>query len=291
MATPEDRPDTPARPAQRLRVVACLGSIGDEEKTIEAALALAGALHAEVAGCFVEESNLLDLAALPFARAVRPTGESSAPLDLPQMRQHIAGAAALWKRTLSARAERSRIAVTFDTMRGEYCAEIARVAAATDIVVVNPENVAGRARNAVAAILGAVRDPAVTVLLPGGRPRMQAGPVVLFAPDGVPDAAAFRLADRVASTTGAGIVVAILPDGEGQPEAISAAARDAVHGELRVRRLPTADIGSAAASVGELHPSFVIWPPRPDVAGRDAETLLRATRAPLLLMRPERTPD
>jgi hypothetical protein len=290
MAPRDDRPHPADRPAPGLRVLACLGSIADEEQTIEAAFALAGALQAQVAGCFVEESNLLDLAALPFARAVRPTGEASAPLDLLQMQQHIAGAAALWKRTLNARAERSRITVTFDTLRGEYCAEIARVAAATDIVVVNPQNVAGRAHNAVAAILGAVRDPAVTVLLPGGRQRMQAGPVVLLAPDGVPDAGAFHLADRVASTTGSGILVAMMPGGEGQSEAIRAAARETVHGELQVRRLPAGEIGAAAASIGELQPSFVIWPPRPDLAGQDAETLLRATHAPLLLMRPERAP-
>lgn len=268
------------------RILAGLGPAGDEMQTIEAALALAEALRAEIAGHFVEESNLLDLAALPFAKAFRPTGKGAVPLELAQMQQQIARAGANWRRQLSLRAERSRIACTFSTTRGEYCAEIAKAAASTDIVVVNPANVAGSARNAIAALLDAIRDPAVTVLLPLQRPLTPRGPVVLLAGDGTPGDEAIGLAARIASMTGSELVLLTLAGSDADIEAMRLAAYQSLGRDIRVEPARHGGIAAAAEKVGALEPSFVVWPTdRGSLTGADAEALLRAARAPLLLAR------
>ena len=234
------------------RILAGLGPIADEMQTIEAALALAAALRAEITGHFVEESNLLDLAALPFTKTIRPSGRSIVPLELSQMEREISHAAATWRRTLSARAERSRISCTFRTTRGEYCTEIAKAAAAADIVVLNPANVAGRGRNAVAAILGAVRDAAVTVLLPEYRPRSGRGPVVLLAGAAVPGAETFHLAERIASITGTGLVVLAAGADGSMLDEIRAAARNAIDADMPVQQAPAPEMSIVAASAAAL---------------------------------------
>lgn len=284
----------PGNPLETIprRILAGFGPIADEMQTIEAALALAEALRAEIAGHFVEESSLLDYAALPFARIVRPGGKPAVPLELSQMEREFSHAAATWRRTLSMRAERSRVSCTFSTTRGEYCTEIAKAASATDIVVVNPANVAERGRNAVAAIRAAVRGAAVTVLLPAYRPRSRRGPVVLMARDGVPGAETFRLADRMASTSGSGLVVLAVGDAGTALEEIRSAAHAAIDADVRIHRVPGAEISAAVAALGALEPSYVIWPgEQRSLSDAEIADLLRNAKAPLLLMRHTSGPD
>jgi hypothetical protein len=110
--------------------------------------------------------------------------------------------------------------------------------------------------------------------------------VVLLAGDGVPGAETFRLADRMASTSGSGLVVLAVGDAGTQPEEIRSAAHAAIDADIAVHRVPGADMSAAVAALGALEPSYVIWPGE-QRALSDAEIadLLRNAKAPLLLMR------
>jgi len=286
MARPEENEPVGAGTTPRRRILAGFGPIADEMQTIEAALALAGALRAEIAGHFVEESSLLDFAALPFAKTFRPTDRSAVPLELRQMEREISHAAATWRRTLGARAQRSRIACTFATSRGEYCTEIAKAAIETDIVVVNPANVAARSRHAVAAILGTIKNVPITVLLPDYAPVRSPGPVVLLAGDAVPDLEIFVLAGRMAALSGTHLIVLSSRKNHAPVDAALSKASQAIAADIEVRSVTEDSASEEIGSVAALQPSFVICPPGAQHRSEaDVAALLRFSRAPLLLMR------
>ena len=76
----------------RFRILAGFGSVADEEPTIDTALMLARALEADIAGYFVEDTDLLNLAALPFAKVVRPADRSVREDGIgPYGTRHVAG--------------------------------------------------------------------------------------------------------------------------------------------------------------------------------------------------------
>lgn len=267
------------------RILAGFGSIADELQTINAALALADALRAEISGFFVEESNLLDFAALPFAKAFRPNDNSSKPIELQQMEQQIADAAAAWKRRLGAGADRSRITWTFSTARGDYCTEIASAAVATDIVVINPANVTEPGRNAVSAVLGVLKQAAGMVLLPDNAFATRRGPVILLARDAVPNRQTLRLADRIASSTDSELVVLVAT--HSIFDETRSVALEIVENNISIRRMHGADLSAA----GNFRPSFVIWPDSEQtLSGNETEYLLRTANAPLLLLRSSHVP-
>ena len=267
------------------RVLAGFGGLADEVATIDAALALARAMHAEITGHFVEESNLLDFAGLPFARVVRATGRTATTVEAGHMKQELAHAASTWRRALVAKAERSRITCRFDTSTGEYCSEIARVTAASDFVVINPANVARHGRARARTVLESIPAYAGLVVLPEHR-KNEKGPVLLLL-GAQTDHDAPELAQRLAEAAGTDLVI----------RATAASAAD----EANMRRRIAAAIGPGAqmtftkaatpdadpiADIAALKPSFIVWPGWNAGTDKDrAEELLRATGAPLLLLK------
>jgi len=267
------------------RILAGLGAVADEIQTIEAALVLAEALRTEITGYFVEESNLLDLAGLPFAKAIPPSGRSARPIEPFEMEREFVQAAATWRRTLSAHASRSRITCTFRTARGSYCAEIAKAAVETDIVVVNPANISQYGRTAVAAVLNAMGPAAGMVLLPRQGWIARRGPVAIVVED-IPGANLFRMAERIASAAGVGTVILILPGGERKLDDMRKAAHAALGPDAQLEMLPGPEPSDAVMSIADWHPSYVIWsggngPQREE----KLDLLLRAAGAPVVLLR------
>ncbi len=287
--TMTDKPASAGKPAP-IRILAGLGPVVDEIRTIEAALALAQALKAEITGHFVEESSLYDLAALPFAKALRPMGRQALPIEQLDMEREIAHAAANWRQTLGVRANRSSVTCTFRTTRGEYCAEIAKAATTTDIVVINPANIAGAGRRAVAAVLSAFKGTAATVLLPDRSSAVAHGPVVLLAGAADPELETFRLAGRIASKRGARLIV--LTNAALKPLLEAQQTNAPEEFESRILLQPGSGVSGTALAIAAMRPSFVIVSAdRGHLSEPDVEILLRAAGAPLMLIAPADRPS
>lgn len=284
MVKPDRKNNAPTRSHQPRRILAGFGGLADEIATIDAALALAQALRVDVAGHFVEESNLLDLAGLPFAQAIRASGQSAMPIEISRMKQELAQAASTWRRTLVTRAERSRISCTFRTSTGEYCSEIAKATVESDFVVVNPANVARQGRARARAILDAMGAYAGLVLLPE-RSRNPKGPVVLFV-EAKADNEAYRLAARIAESAHTGLIVVASPGKDGNETALRSDLIEALGPDLQMVYAGGPSSADMIAAVSAQNPSFIVWPGGDGAEDRDlAETLLRSTSAPLLLLR------
>ncbi len=266
------------------RILAGFGGLADEVATIDAALALAQALRAEITGHFVEESNLLDLAGLPFARAVRTPGQSATTIESGRMKQELAHAASTWRRTLVARAERSKITCTFRTSTGEYCSEIAKATAESDFVVVNPANVPDQGRARARTVLDAIAAYAGLVVLPERR-KTGKGPVLLLL-DTEADHSTLSLAQRIAVAAETDLVI-VASTGAGNDEAeMRSQITQAVGTSARIDFTAAPLTADMIADVSALDPSFIVWPGWNVAEDKDlAESLLHATNAPLLLLR------
>ena len=94
---------------------------------------LAAELGAELAGLFVEDTDLLHSASLPFVRQVSIF--SSAATDAQQMECQFRVQADQMRRDLALAAERLQVPWTFQVARGRVDSEVAAAADATDLLI------------------------------------------------------------------------------------------------------------------------------------------------------------
>lgn len=270
----------------QFRILAGFSCVVDEAPTIDTAMDLAQALEAEVAGCFVEDTDLLNLAALPFAKAVGPADRSIREVELSHMERTMSRAASSWRRALNASAEQARIRCSYQTMRGAYSAEIGRMCAAGDVVVLNPVNIPHHNPEAVSRMLRQLKDAAGTVLLPDTRHRSMRGPVVLMASGGAGEWKQFELAERIAREPRGRIEIIALPAPSDPVSNLLTLAREVFGREVKVHRVQTKQPAEVAALIADLQPSFTIV----RHAALEMTTIgaiLRVGRAPLLVMSEE----
>lgn len=116
------------------RILVALDASGHSLAALRSAAELASRVEAELLGLFVEDANLLQLAALPFAREVGGVAGAARPLD-----------AQVMERSLKAQAERSRLALaeaaaphrlrwSFRVVRGDVAAEVVAASFEADLV-------------------------------------------------------------------------------------------------------------------------------------------------------------
>lgn len=267
------------------RILAGLGAVADEVQTIDAALALASALRAEVRGHYVEEINLLNFAALPFATAIRAPDLMPRPVALHDMEHEISHVGRVWKRRLNKRAVQTGVEWSFQRSRGEYCAEIGKHLSRKDIVVVNPANVSRRKRDAVATILKTMASASGALVLP---PRFQAtlGSVVILVKDGMPAATTLHIAHRLASTYNQDLVVVVAAKTSALDDEIANITRDITGRSIKIYHTSEENPDELLEQIASFHPSYVIWQQKlEDALERQVEKFLYAFKAPLLLMR------
>lgn len=92
--------------------------------------------HMSVEALFVEDVDLLHLAALPFTREVGRTSGISREIGPRSVEQALQASARQMERDLRRLAEEHRFVCTFETRRGRYDAEVRRKADEVDVVIV-----------------------------------------------------------------------------------------------------------------------------------------------------------
>ena len=268
------------------RVIAGFGSIADELPTIEAAMMLARALEAEIAGCFIEDVDLLNLAALPFAKAIRPADRSVLQIEREQMERELARAATSCQRTLYARSSHTSVRCSFKIMRGAYSAEIAKEAVASDLVVINPLNLPLRPPNAISMLWQTIDEAMGTVIMPEHGHWRADGPVVVLHSGTHVDQSILGIAVRVARATGTETVLLAVDDLEDdRPKKRKRKTGPPVPGS-GVRIIQARNLQTAAVHLSDLQPSLVVLQPSEPLLGDAAiALLLKASQAPLMLLR------
>lgn len=101
----------------RRRIVIALAS-GTSDPELEAAVALARSLDAELLGLFVEDLDLLRFAALPFAHEIGTASATRRRLDSASLERELRAHAAEAARRLAGAAARERVPSAFRVARG-----------------------------------------------------------------------------------------------------------------------------------------------------------------------------
>lgn len=186
-----------------------------------AAAALAARFGAELLGLYVEDQDLLRLAAFPFAGIVRIPSGAREPLDRPKAEAELRAIGAHAREALALAAAPAHLSFTFAVARGRVIPEVLAAAEQVDLLVLGTggRHRSGRARVGETARAAAERARSCVLLLP--RDARVADPV-LAVDDGSPGAPrALAVARALAGPAGAAVVVAPPGSAAGMPAALA----------------------------------------------------------------------
>ena len=149
------------------RILVALDASPHSLAALEAAVALAADVDAELVGLFVEDAELLRLAALPFVREFGLYSATSRPVDALEMEHQLRARAHRAEQALAAMAERAHVRWSFRIVRGTIAAELLAAAAEADLISLGRVgwSVAGRRRvgSTARAVLTQASGPALVV--------------------------------------------------------------------------------------------------------------------------------
>lgn len=250
-------------------------------EALSLAARLAASLDARLSGIFVEDENLLALAALPFAREISFSGEVRG-VDPERMLRAMKAQAGNARRMLALAAAEQNVAWSFDVRRGRPLTSLAIGAAAGDTLVIRSPGMAAReVGRAVRAATHEVRADVLLVARGAGLRASLAAPAVLHA------------ASPGALAGMAGRPVASVDDGASPGESCSAFAQSlaarigAPFCRLAARGTAPADLAAAARQQGiGLIVVNADWLGNDD----DAAHLSAAAGCPVLILGSERVP-
>jgi len=131
MRTPENPPDSGIR-----RILVVLDTPDRSMETIDCAAILAFRLQAELTGLFIEDVNLLRLAALPFAHELPCASLPERRLDQAVMERTLKAQAAAIRQCLATSATRANISWSFEVRRGHVLDELLALTPAADLLVI-----------------------------------------------------------------------------------------------------------------------------------------------------------
>jgi len=251
------------------------------DDSIRVAAEVAGLMGLKLIGFFVEEQDLIDLAAMPFVREFRPFGGGWARIDAEQIARDLAHASRAAQRLLAAAARESGAASRFHSARGALAETIASILRTGDIVIVaEPPHPAAQASPRFETLMRAAFASAATVLLVPRRIVRRSGDVVAVATS--PDDPTPAVGAVIAAAAREGLVVvdAVGPTVEVQAPAGMAGAPKAV----RIRPAGTSPEAIMAALATVRERLLVIN--RQSFADNVALALARTRGVPVLVLEP-----
>ena len=128
---------TPPHETAFRRILLPLDSGTADSADLDAAIRLAARFHAEIVGIFIEDSDLMRLAALPFARETLPLSASTRRLDPADMARALRARAGMLRARLREQAMQASVSWSFRIVQGELLAEQLGEAAASDLLILD----------------------------------------------------------------------------------------------------------------------------------------------------------
>ena len=180
------------------RILLALDTATHNIAAFEAATGLAARLDAELHALFVEDINLLRLAALPFARETRLTSATTRRLQNQDIERALRAEATRAQATLATVATRLNVRWSFQVTRGQVAARICEEALETDLVALTVTGSVPTELTHIAATIETVMRGAACPLLML-QPGVGIRPPFVIVYDGSPASArALRLAGQLA---------------------------------------------------------------------------------------------
>ncbi len=118
------------------RILVALDASKESLAALAAAAGLAAQLEAELTGLFIEDTDLLNLAALPFSREAPALSRSGRLLEPERLARELKTQAAMARQALARAAEASHLPWNFRIARGRIAAELLAAAQDADLIAI-----------------------------------------------------------------------------------------------------------------------------------------------------------
>lgn len=156
------------RRARINRMVIGLCAGGASRSGLATAAQIAAAMGLEIEGLFIEDEELLGLAALPFMTELTPGSAVARPMEAARLEKEMRAAAGALQQALEHAARMTRANWRFASVRGEIGATLGAAAMSGDVVaVLEPAGALNRAAHAAVQMRrAAMRSPASVLYVP-----------------------------------------------------------------------------------------------------------------------------
>jgi len=275
-------------------VVLQLRAAGTSPVVLQAALRVAAALQSDFESIFIEDDELLSLAALPFAREITMSGRRLRPLTAEAIEREMRAASSAVRREIEALARTLDVKTQFSVVRDQLDLALRQVGERAGVLVIGEPVSSSAGRRELRALASCMAGVSAC-LMAGGRVRQATGSVVALVDDPARFDEIVSMAARFAGTAAGELAVLGMEDALGGPEELGKRLAGIVGGERRVRieTLRTDEPGYVAYSVRRLGGGLLVAGYGGRMIAGDAAVVSIATRleCPLLLLRPgEREP-
>lgn len=271
------------------RILVALDTSAHSIAALETAARLAAAVHAELVGLFVEDENLLRLAALPFAREVRWPSSNRQQLDEARMERELQLMASRARRALAIAAEQAETEWTFRVVRGAVAEEVLNAALEVDLLSLGRASrpLTTRVRLGSTALAAAVRSNHL-VLLARKNPETEQ-PVVVTYDGSQVSGRVLDAALQMAQANDSNLIVLVMADDAERASELAEQANVTVRNRVAhadYRYLPN-EGGDALVQVlqGERCALIVLGGEHELLRGKALHNLLDALDCPVLLVR------
>jgi nucleotide-binding universal stress UspA family protein len=271
------------------RILVALDASADSAAALEAAVALAARLEAELTGLFVEDIEVVHAAGLPFAREIRVFQHTPHSLDAAELEAQLRARARAIERTLARSAAEADVPFRFRRVRGRVDAEVLAATGEVDLVVLGRAGHSPLARRRLGSTARAMlARGSRPVLLLGRRTRLRE-PVFAVFDGSQAGARALAVATDLARSGKEPLHVIVAADDDERARDLERTARRALGPQAQgavVDRLVGADGARLPEMAWEAGAGVLVVPAAgPAVADETLLDALDAAGCPLLLVR------
>jgi hypothetical protein len=277
----------------RGRVVLRLGASGRlSDVALEAAVLVAQAFQAEIESLFVEDSQLLDLASLPFAREISLSGRRSRAIAAADIEREMGFVAAALQRKVMAAARASEVPARARVIRDEPVRALAIACAESGPwnVVTLAEPFTGDRTGTLGELFSVVQGT-TGIVVAGPRARRAKGPVFAVIEEIEHMAPLLRAAERLVAATGGEPRLLLVDDSADRLQWLEGQVRLALGNspavKLDVANLARGDAASLADLLRRARAGFVVvrFGGRLTSGESDLEPLAAMLEGPLFVVR------
>lgn len=270
------------------RILIGLGPASNIDPSLTAATVLAAAIEAELVGLYAQDDAMIDLAALPFARALGIGAARPEPLTRDAMAKAIRQGAVTCRRVLSAHAERASVSWSFSTARGELSAIVRRTVADGDFLVLSADRIGFNPRQLIEELRSVPRDVGGILVAAPPRTKPSSGPVVAIDDGDASGRETIALASRIANISGAQLSLLVIAATDADAERIVRRANSLISSgqSMNAHRIAPGSPQAITVALAKLGPSFIVADKEGEPFENDetARSIFRGEGAPVLLV-------
>ncbi|MBN1945250.1 MAG: universal stress protein [Bradymonadales bacterium] len=270
------------------RILVAIDGSNHSLAALDAAAELAARLHADLAGLFVEDIDLLRWAGLPFARELRYPTVSDHPVDECAMERQLRALASQARRALEEAAARRQVQCTFRVVRGRVAPKVLEAAKEADLLTLGfaSRPVSGRVKLGSTAREAAEKAPRSVLLLQTGSTLHH--PVVAIFDGYEPSRRALKVATSLTPAQGVSLTVLLLCESPARAQTLQQEAQDLLRLLERTARFHLVGGYTAQhllAALTSRRGGMLIIPNSPLLPPHEVQRLVDELHCPVLLVR------